>query len=317
MSKHLVSVIIPSYNSEKYIEETIASVLKQTWTYVEIIVVDDGSTDNGFTLVEKLQIQFPDKIKIFKQSKKGASAARNFGFQKSKGEYIQYLDADDILEKDKIKLQVEALKGFDSDSIVFGKWAHFSWNIQDAVFEDRLNYNSCETGLEWLLDNWWNGQMMANCSWLTPRELIFKGGEWNEDLLMNQDGEFFSRVLLRAKKAIFIPESKVFYRLPNNQNVSRQKSFEAYNSMLDSYRSYQNHLLEVEDSIRTRTVLKKLFLKFIYDVYPLYPDLISLAKVQISELNVKDEVFIGGPKFQSISKLIGFYNAIRLKRFFN
>lgn len=312
---YLVSVIIPCYNAEKFIGETIESVLDQTWTKIEIIVVDDQSTDNSFSIIETLSSQYPDKIRVLKQEKKGASAARNLGFQESKGDFIQYLDSDDILGKNKIKSQIEALKDCDSNTVVFGKWTHFSDSILDVNFEHRLNYKSSESGLEWLLDNWSDGQMMANSSWLASRELILKAGEWKEDLLMNQDGEFFCRVLLKSGKMIFEPEAKVFYRLPNSQNVSRQKSFGAYKSMLDSYLSYQSNLLEAENSNRTRTVLKKLFLKFIYDVYPQYPELISNAKDNISKLDVKDEVFIGGPKFQSISKLIGFYNAIKLKRF--
>ena len=90
----LVSVIIPMYNAQCYIEETIQSVLDQTWSNIEIIVVDDGSTDDSYDIVANIK---SNKIRLFHQDNQGAPKSRNFGFLQSKGEYIQYLDADDLL----------------------------------------------------------------------------------------------------------------------------------------------------------------------------------------------------------------------------
>ena len=108
MTNPLVSIIIPVFNSEKYIGATIASAVEQTWPNKEIIVVDDGSTDKSLEIAEKLKDSF---IKVFSQENKGASVARNKGLKEAKGEYIQFLDADDLLSPDKIEGQLNALKG--------------------------------------------------------------------------------------------------------------------------------------------------------------------------------------------------------------
>lgn len=109
MSNLLVSVIIPSYNYEKHIAETIDSVLQQSYAPIEIIVIDDGSTDGTRSLIDSMK---HPNLHYYYQENGGLSSARNLGIQKSKGTYLQFLDADDLLEKDKIKNQVAA---FESD----------------------------------------------------------------------------------------------------------------------------------------------------------------------------------------------------------
>src|SRR5258708_17374455 len=107
----LVSIIIPVYNSEKYLAETIQSALNQTWPNTEIIVVDDGSSDNSL----KAAREFKDpRIRIFEQENRGASSARNKGLLEAKGEYIQFLDADDLLNSNKIEDQIRLLNGKDN-----------------------------------------------------------------------------------------------------------------------------------------------------------------------------------------------------------
>lgn len=100
----LVSILIPCYNAEKWLAETLESALAQTWDNIEIIVVDDGSTDKSLAVAKQFE---PDGVKVISQANKGASAARNRAFQESQGDFIQYLDADDLLVPDKIELQVK------------------------------------------------------------------------------------------------------------------------------------------------------------------------------------------------------------------
>src|SRR5579875_322194 len=99
----LISIIIPLYNAEKYIIETIDSALQQSYKNIEIIIIDDGSTDSSFNVAETYK---SDNIIVVKQENKGASAARNHGLKLAKGEYIQFLDADDILDVNKIEYQI-------------------------------------------------------------------------------------------------------------------------------------------------------------------------------------------------------------------
>ena len=108
MDSPLVSIIIPVYNSEKYLAETITSAISQTWNNKEIIIIDDGSTDNSLTIAESFA---NEHIKIFSQPNKGASAARNKGLHEAKGDYIQFLDGDDLLMPNKIEVQLAQIAG--------------------------------------------------------------------------------------------------------------------------------------------------------------------------------------------------------------
>ena len=101
MSQPLVSILIPCYNSEKWLAETLESALAQTWQNKEIIVVDDGSTDSSLEIAKTFE---SNKVKVLRQDNRGASAARNLGLTNAQGDFIQYLDADDLLSEDKISL---------------------------------------------------------------------------------------------------------------------------------------------------------------------------------------------------------------------
>ncbi|MFC3415139.1 hypothetical protein [Algoriphagus hitonicola] len=161
----------------------------------------------------------------------------------------------------------------------------------------------------------WNEQeMMQPAAYLTHRSLIDKAGPWDESLTINQDGEFFTRVLVNAEQVLYEAQGKVYYRSPGESNVSQQKSERAMKSLLESYRCYEKEVLKIEDSERVRIALKKVYQKFVYDVYPQYPDLIKKAESLMDSLGVREKTYTGGPKFQQLSKILGFKNALRVKR---
>lgn len=113
-NRPLVSVVIPCYNSEEWLEDTLDSVYNQTYNHLEVIVIDDGSTDNTKEIVKK----YSDKIKYIYQENSGPSVARNTGINNSKGEYIAFLDADDMWEEDKLIKQIEFMKNNSSYGVV-------------------------------------------------------------------------------------------------------------------------------------------------------------------------------------------------------
>lgn len=316
-SNPFVSIIIPVYNKASFVRDTLDSALNQTYPNLEIIVVNDGSTDGSLEILKDYAGQYPDRIKLIDAVNQGVSAATNLGIRASKGEYIQFLDADDILSQDKIDRQLKMLQGKDYQVMASCEWQNFTGSISEASSVPYGVFRDFETGLE-VLSRFWNHQeMMAISSWLTHRILIEKAGTWDEILTINQDGEFFCRVLVNAGKVLYEPIGKVFYRQPGPGNVSQQRSVKASHSLLDSYISYEKIILAVEDSPRVRKALKKVYLKFLYDTFPDYPILLSEAKNRIKQLGVRQSVFIGGPKFQFLSKYLGFGIALRLKRFIN
>ena len=120
-----VSILIPCYNSENYIVDTLESCLSQTYKNIEVIVVDDGSTDRSLELANEYASKYAS-VYVYSQSKRGAQNARNLAFTKSTGEYIQYLDADDLLDKNKILSQMEVLANEKNEVIAFSQCRLFT-----------------------------------------------------------------------------------------------------------------------------------------------------------------------------------------------
>src|SRR5262245_59995325 len=128
----LVSILIPAYNSEEWIAEALQSAIAQTWPKKEIIVVDDGSTDRTFDMARRFESR---EVKILRQPNQGAAGARNTAMSICQGDYIQCLDADDILEPNKVELQVRVGCDVGRRTLVSGAWAYFSYRKRKAKFE--------------------------------------------------------------------------------------------------------------------------------------------------------------------------------------
>src|ERR1700761_7775050 len=133
----LVSVIIPVFNSERYLAETVSSVLNQTYKNIELILVDDGSEDGSLALAHTFE---SEHVKIFHQPNNGASSARNKGLAQAKGEYIQYLDADDLLSANKIEQQV----------IVLQKNPGYICTCPTAYFQDEEDFSNKKPTEHWI-----------------------------------------------------------------------------------------------------------------------------------------------------------------------
>lgn len=137
--KSFISVIIPLFNCEKYIGEAIKSVIEQTYTDYEIIVVDDGSNDRSAEIAKG----FGSKIKLFERPHEGAAAAKNFGIKESKGELLAFLDSDDIWTKDKLYLQAKEFADDKDLDMCFGRYESFISPELDEEFKKSI---SCPKG---------------------------------------------------------------------------------------------------------------------------------------------------------------------------
>src|SRR4051812_33984506 len=181
-----VSILIPVYNNEKYLAQTIESALAQTWTNREVIIVDDGSTDNSVLIAKSFM---HNGVKVVEQKNGGACKARNRAFQESTGDYIQYLDGDDLLSPNKIEDQINQLKGR-VDILSNGRWGRFYTDdplLENIQWGPHISLQKDNDPATWLSCN----HMSQTACWLTPRNLIAKTGSWDEGLQINQDGEFF------------------------------------------------------------------------------------------------------------------------------
>jgi glycosyltransferase involved in cell wall biosynthesis len=180
----LISVIIPCYNSEKSISGCVDSVLKQDYQHTEIILVDDGSTDNTNEILEKIKSSHPEKIKLIRQKNQGASAARNAGLKISSGDYIQFLDSDDTLMPEKISHQFSLLE---------------KNNFPELIAASFFRYHKEKEVIAVFSDDAWialiKGRLGCTCSNLFSKKAVEKAGGWNETQKSSQESELMFRML--------------------------------------------------------------------------------------------------------------------------
>ncbi len=241
----LVSIIIPTYNREHLIRETLDSVIGQTYTSWECIVVDDGSNDNTDEIINSY-IEKDKRFKFYHRpttTKKGASTCRNYGLKKSQGELIQFLDSDDLLAKNKLEEQVKLYKPGDL-SLITCKWGGFeeSSNLSKR-FKYKYNaYRNFKKGKN-LLSSFGNyNEFLPLHVYLIPKILIDKSGVWNESLTNNDDAEFFARVILNASKIIFSSEASVYYRYSSTDKLSKLNSEQKIISAINSWKLIETYM---------------------------------------------------------------------------
>lgn len=311
-----VSILIPLYNSEKYISETISSAINQTWQNKEIIIIDDGSKDNSLKVAKKFE---DNNVKIYTQKNKGSCYTRNRAFDLSSGDFIQYLDADDLLSTDKIKSQINIINklNHEKDNIITScQWGVFYKNIDDTKFYNFSIFQDMFP-IEWLIESWVSGKMMQPACWLTPRTIIINAGLWEQKFAPNDDGEFFSRVLLNTKKILYDPDPKVYYRRGVENSLSSNINKTAAKGRLNSYLSYEKNILSVENSKRTKYACYRNYLRFIYENYDVDKDLTDIAKHRAKSLVFRRLSPYGGRRFQKAAKIFGFETTLKIRRMIN
>ena len=307
-----VSIIIPLHNAEDYITETLQSCFDQTHKDVEVIVIENGSSDHSFAKAKVIQ---DGRLQLYQISKANAAAARNFGIQKATGDFVMFLDADDILSKDKIKLQLKALAEKPEGWLASCAWAKFDTDINHTVIKTQPVWK-VEDPVQWCINSWTGGGMMIPGCWLIPKAILKKSGVWNEHLSLHDDGEFIGRVLLASQGQVFVEEACVFYRQVAGSLSRQNDSYEAATSALEVYRSYGNHILAIKDNSAIRVALAHNYSRFIYEFYPNHKKLINEAKQHLNDLGITKPPLIGGQNFKKLAGIVGFYNVLRLRTWF-
>jgi len=270
--KPLVSILIPAYNAEGWIEHAIRSAIAQTWQRKEIIIVDDGSTDGTAEVARRFSSK---ELVVLSTTNQGLSAAVNHAFQRCQGDYIQELDSDDLLAPDKIERQLGALRETDSKRILLSSaWAHFYYRTRHARFIRNSLWNDLSP-VEWLLRKMGENLHMQNATWLVSRELAEAAGPWDASLHYDQDGEYFTRVLLASAGTRFVPEARIFYRVagPNSISVIGSNDDRKRESLLRSVKLHIQYLRSLEESERTRKACLAYLQTKCIDFYPERPDI--------------------------------------------
>jgi glycosyltransferase involved in cell wall biosynthesis len=277
MFRPLVSILIPAYNAQEWIGDTIRSAIAQTWANKEIIVVDDGSTDRTANVASGFGVM------VISTKNGGLSTAQNNAYRHSHGDYIQWLDADDILAPDKIERQLAALRESDSKNILLSSpWAPFYYRIKGARFVHNSLWKDL-TPVEWLLAKLSENIHMQSATWLVSREITEAAGPWDEYLHYDQDGEYFARVLLASECTRFVSETGIFYRSRSTSCISYiGDSNIKKESLLRSMKLHIQYLRSLEESERVRKACLIYIQNWYHNFYPERPDIVaelqSLAK---------------------------------------
>jgi glycosyltransferase involved in cell wall biosynthesis len=308
----LVSILIPAYNSQEWIADTLRSAVAQTWTSKEIIVVDDGSTDGTATAARQFE---NDGVMVVSHENQGAAAARNRAYSLCHGDYIQWLDADDLLAADKIARQMELVqKGLSCRTLLSGACGTFMYRPQHAEFVPTSLW--CDSSpVEWLLRKMAENLYMQTGNWLVSRELSEAAGPWDTRLLGDDDGEYFCRVLMASDGVRFVQESRAYYRSLRfnglNYIGTSARKIEAHWISMKLHISY---LRSMEQSKRVDAACLEYLRTWLMCFYPERPEIVEQAEQMAREFGEP----LGEPnlswKYSWVQKALGWSVAKPMQR---
>jgi glycosyltransferase involved in cell wall biosynthesis len=299
---HLVSVIIPTYNRSILLKEAVMSVYSQSYRPIECIIVDDGSTDDTSDAVRELQQLNSNEFQLqyIVQANAGAQAARNNGTIHCKGEFIQYLDSDDVLYPTKLKEQVNYLQHNTSCDGVFGNWR--KGTTENSKFIEA--YAGEDMMLQLLTD-----RCIANFSFLMNRSLINRIGEWDVAIKRNQEIDYHLRGLLKGASYNYLPAETGLWRDHEGERIYNKTNF---SSVIAFYTLWEKRLKQ--HSLWNTAIQNGIANNYIWFLST-YPgsdtdEMLNLLK-EVHRLNPGHSIFTS-IKFKTAKLLLGFNKALQL-----
>jgi CDP-glycerol glycerophosphotransferase len=258
-----LSIIVPIYNVEEYLEECLNSLYSIKGVHKEIILVDDGSPDESFKIIEKFKNKFPDETVVIRKENGGLSSARNYGLKVATGKYVAFIDSDDFVDTESFtRFFAEGIVG--GPDVVIGNMRYFGKNkIGDPLFRSQLVKNS----------NLMSGQDFFNLTFqnqkcfreevvddLYRREFLLENDLFFEENILHEDSLFTPLVYLRASKVKYMDIPFYYYRQREGSimNVLSEKSMESLEKICDLLVEEYNQL----DDLEIKSTLSKLILSY-------------------------------------------------------
>ena len=278
-----ISVIIPVYNVEKYLETCLNSVINQTYKNLEIIIINDGSTDNSLSICKKYE-KLDKRIILIDQDNKGLSGARNVGIKKATGDYIHFLDSDDYINLNYYEKMIEALDNTDADMVVGG----FYYEKYAAKNSVRYDYPYCYTSME---DKFIKTQLyFKRFAWrylvkrtlLVDNNILFTEGRYFEDW------DFTTYITILANKIITAPRTEYFYRKNQDGIMLGRNKLKAQKRKEDAkyMQKLTDKLLEKYDISLPDNVLLYQF-RYYFLFIPVLTKCVYLGKVKYYLLGIR------------------------------
>jgi len=209
-NKPLVSIIIPVYNGSNFVSEAIQSALNQTYNNCEVLVINDGSNDNGKT--KQCVLQFGERIQYFEKINGGVASALNFGLKHALGDYISWLSHDDIYYENKIQVQMDEMLEQDEQTLIWSNYDLIDENSNILVKFEPKTFKFFDTSLEYILNTRVHG-----CSLLIPKKAFNDVGNFDETLRTTQDNDMWFRMVHFGYKLIHINQSLIQSRQHKEQ----------------------------------------------------------------------------------------------------
>ena len=304
-----VSILVPCYNAAPFLHSTLESALAQTDAgAIEVIVVDDGSRDDSLAIARRFE---PRGVRVIAQTNHGASAARNAAFAASRGEFIQFLDADDLLAPGKIAAQLARAAREPSGTIFTGRWGRFTDDPAHAAFHDANPLFADLAPRDYLVRYGSHDCMMHPAAWLLPRAIVESAGPWDERLSLNDDGEFFARIVTACEHVAYCTDAVSLYRSALPTSLSAQRSRKHLESAHLALQLIVDEMTLLEDSAAMRAAAADLAQRFAYDYYPAAPDLVADAENLARSLGGSTLRPLGGLGFALLRRVVGWKLARR------
>ena len=217
----LVSIVIPVYNGSNYMQEAIDSALAQTYKRVEVIVVNDGSTDD----TEQIALSYGDQIRYFRKENGGVSSALNMGIKEMRGEYFSWLSHDDMYTPDKIEVQIKALQGMGKNMLALCRTEFIDKNSKAMQRRGRAKRLPCGEVLPWntVLHHLLKKGAFNGCALLIPKTAFNVCGLFDERLRFNQDSFMWDKIFMSGFSLLCIPDICVKNRIHSGQLTQRRR----------------------------------------------------------------------------------------------
>lgn len=311
MVNNKVSIIISAFNAAQFISETLESVLNQTWGNLEIIVVNDGSTDDTSKILKSFENR---GVKTITQLNCGQDVALNKGYEYCTGDFIKFMDSDDLINPKMIEIQMNVLSHNDN-CIAYGEWSRFYNNNYTKADFSKLDYWKDMLPIDFLTSR--SEGVMLQCGiMLIPRKILEKCGLWNEQLILFNDTEFFTRVILNSCGVLFSEGARLYYRSGLTNSISAGRSRKYFDSTFLATNLIADHLLNVEDSYRVRNLISNTFFNQYVQFFPKFNDLGKKHEDKIRYYGCVSAKADGGLIFKCLNIITGWKNAKRIQFLF-
>lgn len=249
-----VSVIIPLYNMQEYILDCLNSVENQKYREIEVICVNDGSTDESQKILEEFVLSSKLEIKLIYQDNLGAPNARNNALKYCKGDYIQFLDADDILLPMKIHNQIKLAKKNNFPDLIVGSYKSIDLEnnlISKTTYNPTINYNLWENLISTNLGN--------TCSNLFKSDIFKNKIKWDESLKSSQEYNLMFELLQKRISIIFDSQINTFIRIRPHGSISKSNIIENWERFVDLRARIINYLISNKSEALNDQVMQAFF----------------------------------------------------------